>query len=77
MKLEQLFSVNFSGIGMAQKLNFLESKEEHVVGRVDGAGDTVDRVSDWNASAKNRVILNIIDAKNTFKALIDRSTEAD
>lgn len=49
MQLEQLLGVDFRGIGMAEQLNLFEREEENVVGRVDGAGDAVDRMSDRDA----------------------------
>lgn len=51
MQLEKLLSVNLCGVGMAEKLNLLQRQEEDVVGWVDGAGDAVDWMRHWYASA--------------------------
>lgn len=47
---------------MAQLLHLLEWKEEHIIGRIDGAGDTVNRMRYGNTSAKYWIVFNIINS---------------
>lgn len=54
---------------MTQELNFLEGEEENVIGRVDGAGDAVDRMRNRYASTQNWVIFNIVNTVENIESL--------